>query len=385
MIRILLLGASGSIGQQTLDVLAQFPDRISLAGFSVGQRTECIPAILERFHPACAALLDEKKAASFSDQYPQVKFYAGQQGISQMVHEADCDMVVDAIMGFAGLAPALSALEEGRELALANKETLVAAGELVTHLAEKKGIRIRPIDSEHSAIWQCLRGNQLKDVDKLLITASGGALRGRSREQLKSVTVEEALAHPNWKMGRKITIDSATMMNKGFEVIEAHWLFDLPYERIQTVLHPQSLVHSMVQYKDHSIIAQLGAPDMRIPIEYALLYPERKENATEPLDFSHGLDMRFDPMPLDRYPLLKLAYHAGKKGGNLCAVLNGANEAAVHAFLERKIPYLRIEELVEKAVRCAENGTVFAAHPTYEQIVQADAFGRDCVRREIEQ
>ena len=310
-------------------------------------------------------------------RYPDVNFYFGNEGLCHLATLAQADIVVNALVGFRGLKPTLAAIKANKHLALANKESLVAGGELVKEaLRASKGI-LYPIDSEHSAIFQCLQGNQTSEVERLIITASGGSFRDRTREQLKNVSVEEALAHPNWKMGGRITIDSATMMNKGFEVIEAHYLFDLPYEKIDTIIHPQSIVHSFVEYRDHAVMAQLGTADMRIPIQYALTYPHRETMKQDNrLDLAALKELTFREMDFKRFPLLALAYEVGKRKGNMGAVLNGADEEAVRLFLNHEITFLEIEAAVKKAV----DEVPYIASPTLAQLEQSDALARAIVR-----
>lgn len=294
----------------------------------------------------------------------------------QCIQHCDYDLLVNAVVGFRGLKPTLESLRKGKDVALANKESLVAGGVLIKKMLEKTNTKLYPIDSEHSAIFQCLQAGKKEEVRRLIITASGGSFRDRTREQLQNVSVEEALAHPNWNMGKRITIDSATMVNKGFEVIEAHYLFDLPYEKIDTVLHAQSLIHSMVEYNDNAIMAQLGSADMRLPIQYALMYPNRPYLKEEhPLDMTKTLSLDFKEMDYERYPMLKLAYQIGRKEGNLGACFNGADEKAVELFLDKKITFLQIEESIEKAVEAA----TFIANPTLEELERTDQEAREFV------
>lgn len=378
---VLLLGASGSIGTQSLDVIRQFKDRFVLAAFSVGRRTETVPSVIEEFKPEYLTVKSEEDAIRLRKEYPGMHIYSGDEGLLEIIRESGADLVINALTGYIGLKPTALTLELGKELALANKESLVMGGQYVMRLAKEKGIRVRPIDSEHSAIFQALQGNRHEDVEDLIITASGGSLRSRSREELADVTVADALAHPSWNMGKKITVDSATMMNKGFEVIEAHWLFDIGYDHIRTVLHPESVVHSLVEYKDRSVIAQLGVPDMRVPIQYALLYPERYDNHSERLSLEDIGDLHFRKMSYDRYPLLKLAYDTGKAGGNLGAVLNGANEAAVKLFLEEKISFLEIEELIFDAVSHFKKEGKYLPDPDLDEILDADHYAYQYVKK----
>ncbi|MDE6585021.1 MAG: 1-deoxy-D-xylulose-5-phosphate reductoisomerase [Anaeroplasmataceae bacterium] len=341
-----ILGACGSIGTQTLDVVRNHPEEYKVIGMSVGSNLELAKKLIEEFHPEIVCF--RKQEHIFSISYPLQVVY-GDEGLLQVAsyHTYMNEWLVNALVGVAGLEPTVAAIKTRKHIALANKETLVVAGDIVKALCKEYEVELLPIDSEHSAILQCLRGENLKEVDKLLITASGGAFRDKTREELCSVTVEDALKHPNWHMGAKITIDSATMMNKGFEIIEAHYLFDLPYEQIEAIYHPESIVHSLVQFEDGSIKAQLGISDMRIPISYALAYPKHEAMAIEKLDLSK-VTLHFDKLSTKRFPCLEYAYTAAKKGGLYLAVLNASNEAAVALFLKHRIPFLKIEEIIEK-------------------------------------
>ena len=373
MKKILLLGATGSIGLQTIDVIEQHPDRFKLVGIAAGNQTEILNQILEKHRSIQVVGIgnEEKK-----DEIHHNKVYAGKEAMVQCIQNCEYDLLVNAVVGFRGLKPTLESLKKGKDVALANKESLVAGGMLVRQTLKETNTKLYPIDSEHSAIFQCLQGNDIRQVKRLIITASGGSFRDKTREQLKEVTVEQTLKHPNWNMGKRITVDSATMVNKGFEVIEAHYLFDLPYEKIDTVLHRQSIVHSMVEYNDNAIIAQLGSADMRLPIQYALCYPDRpvlKED--HPLDMTKTMDLNFKEMDYVRYPMLKLAYEIGKKEGNLGAVFNGADEQAVQLFLDKKISFLQIEESIEQACKQAK----YIENPTIDQLETTDAWARKFV------
>lgn len=375
MKRIVLLGATGSIGRQTLDVLSKHPDEFSLVGICAGHNAKELKKIAEAF-PSVEAigLFENKEGITFSCNHV---FY-GEENMVQCIQHCDYDLLVNAVVGFRGLKPTLESLRKGKDVALANKESLVAGGVLVKKMLEKTNTKLYPIDSEHSAIFQCLQAGKKEEVRRLIITASGGSFRDRTREQLRDVSVEEALAHPNWNMGKRITIDSATMVNKGFEVIEAHYLFDLPYEKIDTVLHAQSLIHSMVEYNDNAIMAQLGSADMRLPIQYALMYPNRPYLKEEhPLDMTKTLTLDFKEMDYKRYPMLKLAYQIGKRESNLGACFNGADEKAVDLFLDKKITFLQIEESIEKAVEAA----TYIADPTLEELERTDLEAREFVVR----
>lgn len=375
---ISILGASGSIGQQTLDVMRAHPDKFRLAAASVGKNVEAARKLIAEFSPVLVAVTDRDAYEVLRREYSgRTAVVYGEEGLVEAAACPQADVVVTAVVGSVGLVPTLKAIEAGKTIALANKETLVVAGHLVTAAAKKRGVPLLPVDSEHSAIFQCLQGEKREHVQKLILTASGGSFRDRTREELAHVTVEEALRHPNWSMGAKITIDSATMMNKGFEVIEAHWLFGLPYEQIDVVLHRESVIHSLVEFRDTSVLAQLGTPDMRIPIQYALAYPERLPlAAARPLDLAALGALHFAPVDFDRYRCLRLAYEAGKRGGSLPTVLNAANEEAVAAFLAGRIPFLAIEEWIERALERHQP----VDDPQLEEIREIDADVRAYVR-----
>ena len=342
MKKITILGSTGSIGTQTLEVIAANPDRFCVTALTCGRNTALLAKQIAVFRPRLAVTERREDALALAAQFPQVTFLHGREGLIEAA-TADCDMVVNALMGMRGLEPTYHAILAGRDIALANKETLVAGGWLVMETVSEKGVRLLPVDSEHSAIFQCLEGNRHRPVKKILLTASGGPFRGFSRAELEHVTPAQALKHPNWSMGAKITIDSATMMNKGLEVIEAKWLFDVPAARIQVLVHPQSILHSAVEFADNSVIGQMGVPDMRIPISLALGYPERLENPDAPLDFfGAGSCLTFEKPDLETFTCLGLAYAALQTGGSCPLVLNAANEVLVDAFLQEKIGFLDI-------------------------------------------
>ena len=342
MKKITILGSTGSIGTQTLEVIAANPDRFCVTALTCGRNTALLAKQIAVFRPRLAVTERREDALALAAQFPQVTFLYGREGLIEAA-TADCDMVVNALMGMRGLEPTYHAILAGRDIALANKETLVAGGRLVMETVSEKGVRLLPVDSEHSAIFQCLEGNRHRPIKKILLTASGGPFRGFSREELEHVTPAQALKHPNWSMGAKITIDSATMMNKGLEVIEAKWLFDVPAARIQVLVHPQSILHSAVEFADNSVIGQMGVPDMRIPISLALGYPERLENPDAPLDFfGAGSCLTFEKPDLETFTCLGLAYAALQTGGSCPLVLNAANEVLVDAFLQEKIGFLDI-------------------------------------------
>ena len=342
MKKITILGSTGSIGTQTLEVIAANPDRFCVTALTCGRNTALLAKQIAVFRPRLAVTERREDALALAAQFPQVTFLHGREGLIEAA-TADCDMVVNALMGMRGLEPTYHAILAGRDIALANKETLVAGGRLVMEIVSEKGVRLLPVDSEHSAIFQCLEGNRHRPIKKILLTASGGPFRGFSREELEHVTPAQALKHPTWSMGAKITIDSATMMNKGLEVIEAKWLFDVPAARIQVLVHPQSILHSAVEFADNSVIGQMGVPDMRIPISLALGYPERLENPDAPLDFfGAGSCLTFEKPDLETFTCLGLAYAALQTGGSCPLVLNAANEVLVDAFLQEKIGFLDI-------------------------------------------
>jgi 1-deoxy-D-xylulose-5-phosphate reductoisomerase len=375
---ISILGASGSIGTQTLDIIRSHPDEFRLAAVSIGKNVDMARAMIEEFAPRLVAVADRDAYDKLRSEYAgKVKIIYGEEGLIEAAVFPETDIVVTAVVGSVGLVPTLKAIEAGKTIALANKETLVTAGHIVTEEAKKRGVSLLPVDSEHSAIFQCLQGEKREQVEKIILTASGGSFRDKTREELKHVTVEEALRHPNWSMGAKVTIDSATMMNKGLEVIEAHWLFELPYEQIDVLLHRESVIHSLVQFRDTSVIAQLGTPDMHVPIQYALSYPERLPlNSAKPLDLAQIGTLNFKRMDLERYRCLRFAYEAGKAGGSLPTVLNAANEEAVAAFLAGRIAFLDIEEYIERALEWHE----MIKEPSLEEIRRIDAETRKYVQ-----
>ncbi|HJV16310.1 MAG TPA: 1-deoxy-D-xylulose-5-phosphate reductoisomerase [Bacillales bacterium] len=351
MKKISLLGATGSIGTQTLDVIKTHPTQFKLVAMSVGSNIELTRKIIIDFQPELVSVQEKQDSETLKAEFPSIKFVYGMDGIIEVAVFNKAEIVVNAVLGSVGLNPTLQAIECGKIIAIANKETLVTAGHLVMEAAKKHNVSLLPVDSEHSAIFQALRGESKKNIERLIITASGGSFRNRTRRELEGVTVKEALNHPNWSMGAKITIDSASMMNKGLEVIEAHWLFNIPYEQIDVLLHKESIIHSMIEFHDSSIIAQLGSPDMRVPIQYALTYPDRLPLPTlKRLNLAEVGQLHFQEMDLTRFRCLHFAIEAGKKGGTLPTVLNAANEIAVGAFLKGKISFLQIEDLIERAL-----------------------------------
>ncbi len=378
---IVLLGASGSIGVQTIDVVLNHSDEFVIKALSIGYNVKVLKDILTKVHPEIVCVVRKEDAQALSSEYPDIRFVYGDEGLVELAGLDGYDVLVNALVGFAGLLPTMRAIETGHDIALANKETLVVGGSFVMEAAKKHGVSLYPIDSEHSAIFQCLQGNQHHEVKRLIVTASGGSFRNRTRDQLKGVTVQEALSHPNWSMGAKITIDSATMMNKGFEVIEAHWLFGFDFDHIDVVMHPESVVHSMVEFVDTAVVAQLGTPDMRLPIQYALSWPRRLSLPGESLDFTKLSALHFAPASFERFPLLGLAYEVGHRQGNLPAVLNAANEVANQAFRDGRIEFLDIEDLVISTV----NEFEFKKEITFEDVLEADAKAREIVEMKIKE
>ncbi|MGE5799906.1 MAG: 1-deoxy-D-xylulose-5-phosphate reductoisomerase [Syntrophaceae bacterium] len=353
MKKISILGSTGSIGVNALDVVSKNPQQLEVVALAAGRNLEVLKGQIERFNPKIVSVLDKERAASLKAMLgtaspPEILW--GEEGARSVASAPGADMVLSAIVGAAGLVPTLEAIEAGKDIALANKETLVTAGPLVVEKARSKGVRIIPVDSEHSAVFQCIEGNGEKSVGRVILTASGGPFLRAGRAELETVRISDALNHPNWKMGRKITIDSATMMNKGLEVIEARWLFGVDYERIDVVIHPQSIIHSLVEFIDGSVLGQLGLPDMRGPISYALFYPERMPGGFPPLDLSKAGRLEFEPPDLERFPCLRLGYEAGRAAGTMPAVMNAANEVAVNAFLEEKIPFQSIARVIEEVM-----------------------------------
>jgi 1-deoxy-D-xylulose-5-phosphate reductoisomerase len=351
MKKITVLGSTGSIGTQTLDVVSMHPDLYQVEGLAAGVNTALLLEQVQRLRPKKVSVATKELAERIREQLPPgTELYWGGEGLIEVAAGTEADTVVTAVMGSMGLPSTLAAIDAGKHIALANKEALVTAGHIVTDKAQKKGVSLLPVDSEHSAIFQCLNGERMQDVAGITLTASGGSFRDLTREQLKGVTVEQALQHPNWSMGAKITIDSATMVNKGLEVIEAHWLFGLPYDQIHVLLHPESIIHSFVEFKDTSIIAQLGNPDMRVPIQYALTYPDRMSSPSKPLSLAEAGSLHFREMDYERFPCLRLAYECGKMGGTAPTAFNAANEVAVARFLRGEISFLAIEDIIAQVL-----------------------------------
>jgi len=380
MKRLIILGSSGSIGQSACIVARQLPEEVRLVGMAVHRSTDVLREQVEEFGPEAVAIVDEEAAGKAGDSF-SIPCYSGEEGLIRLVEETNADMVLVAIVGTAGLAPALAALRSGKDLAVASKEILVMAGEEVMATARKLGRSILPVDSEHNAIFQCLQDAPEKEVRRLILTASGGPFREWPADQLTEVTLAQALKHPTWDMGRKITIDSATLFNKGLEMIEARWLFGIEMERIEVVVHPQSLVHSMVEFVDHSILAQLSHSDMCFPIQYAVTYPRRFRNELKPLDLAEVGQLLFEPPDPVKFPSLRLAREAGTAGGTLPAVFNAANEVAVAAFIEGVIPFPGIWATVEDVMQAHD----IIASPTLSDILCADQWARQRARNSIQQ
>ena len=339
-----ILGSTGSIGTQTLDIVKKFPEHYKIVGLTCNSNIELLKKQIEEFKPELVAVFDEEKADQLKVDIP---VYKGMEGLLKVASFGEVHTVINSLVGSIGVLPTIKAIENLKNVALANKETLVTAGEIVMKKLKFHKTTLLPIDSEHSAILQCLQGSKLEDVNKITITCSGGAFKNKTKEELQSLTAADALKHPTWNMGKKITIDCATLMNKGFEVIEAHWIYNLPYSKIDVIIHPQSIIHSLVEFHDHSVIAQLGIPDMRIPIQYALTYPNRLKNETLPkLNLIDKKELIFKEPDLERFPCLAMAYDAGIKSGSLPAVMNAANEIAVKYFLQDKIKFTDIPRLI---------------------------------------
>ncbi|MBD2300538.1 1-deoxy-D-xylulose-5-phosphate reductoisomerase [Nostoc sp. FACHB-87] len=375
---ITLLGSTGSIGTQTLDIVAQYPDKFRIVGLAAGNNVEMLADQIRQFRPSIAAIAAEDKLpalqAAIQDLNPQPILVAGTAGVIEVARYGDAETVVTGIVGCAGLLPTIAAIEAGKDIALANKETLIAGGPVVLPLVEKHGVKLLPADSEHSAIFQCLQGVPTGGLRKILLTASGGAFRDWPVEKLPEVTVADALKHPNWSMGRKITVDSATLMNKGLEVIEAHFLFGLDYDNIEIVIHPQSIIHSLIELQDTSVLAQLGWPDMRLPLLYALSWPDRIYTDWERLDLVKAGSFTFREPDHQKYPCMQLAYAAGKAGGSMPAVLNAANEQAVALFLAEKISFLDIPRCIEWV--CDRHQNDNCTNPSLDDILAADQWAR---------
>ncbi len=369
MKKIAILGSTGSIGTQTLEIVRTNGD-LEVTALAAGNNIDLLEQQVREFRPKLAAVWKEERAAELKSRVRDmdIEIVSGMDGLLSVAAVPESEILVTAIVGMIGILPTIEAIKAGKDIALANKETLVTAGHIIMPLAKERGVSILPVDSEHSAIFQSLQGGQRKALHKILLTASGGPFRGKKREELKNIQVEDALKHPNWEMGRKITIDSSTMVNKGLEVIEAKWLFGVTVDQIQVVVQPQSIIHSMVEYEDGAVIAQLGTPDMKLPIQYALYYPERRYLLGDRLDFAALQQITFEKPDMETFYGLKLAYEAGRRGGSLPTVLNAANERAVAMFLDRKIGYLQIPEIIQA---CMENHKNIE-DPTVEEILKTE-------------
>lgn len=378
--KISLLGATGSIGLQTLEVIAAHPEKFELVALSAGRNIEKVREIATVHNPLMISVMEKKDAEKLQIEFPTIRFLHGSEGLEEVAARTGADVLLNSVIGSVGLKPTLAAIREGTTIAIANKETLVAAGDIVMAEAKRYGVDILPVDSEHSALFQALNGEQSKSISRLIITASGGSFRDLTRNQLEGVTLEQALAHPNWSMGKKLTIDSATMFNKGLEVIEAHHLFDIPYDQIDCLLHKESIIHSMVEFEDTSVIAQLGSPDMRVPIQYALSYPDRiPMKNPQRLKLEEVATLHFKKMDFKRFKGLALAYDAGRAGGTMPTAMNAANEMAVSQFLAGHISFVRIDDLVERAME--QHQTI--QNPDLDTILETDVRTRQIVRSMI--
>lgn len=369
--RVVVLGSTGSIGVNTLKVLENLQGEFELVGLITNSNSQLLSEQIAQFKPKFACLIDETKRGSFSTD-SKVKIYFGRESAIQLCGSEDYDILVSSLVGFAGLEPTIAAIQSGKHIALANKETLIVAGHLINDLVKKHQVTLKPIDSEHSAIFQCLVGEPSESIEKVILTASGGPFLTREAETFSSISVYDALKHPNWVMGRKITIDSATLMNKGLEVIEAKWLFNLNSDQIDVIVHPQSIIHSMVQFSDGSIKAQLGVPDMKIPIQYALTHPNRSYAPFERLNFATLKALTFFPPDLHRFPCLRIAFEAMQKGGSTACVMNAANEVAVDLFLNEKIGFMNIPQLIEEVI----HEIPFNPYPDLNEILELDRLSR---------
>ena len=381
MKKICLLGASGSIGKQSIDVISKYPKYFELVAVSVNTSTEYLEYLLETFNTIKYVCIGNKELYEvFKEKYKNIICFYGDEGLNQIAQLEETNYVINALVGFKGLLPTILAIRKHKDIGLANKETLVACGHIVTKEAKINSVNIYPIDSEHSAIFQCLKGERKCNVEKIILTASGGSFRDKTSDELKDVSLDAALNHPNWKMGKKITIDSATMVNKGLEIIEAHWLFDISYDKIEVLIHKESIIHSMVQFKDGAVKAQLGTPDMRVPIMYALSYPNRLKLDSKRLDFANIATMNFQKVDFERFPAVKMAYEVGKIGGSMPTVYNAANEVAVEAFLNNKIQFILIEKIIEKTINAHTN----IIDPSLDDVLSVDKWAREYASHLIE-
>lgn len=383
MKRIAVLGSTGSIGTQTLEIVRAYKEELEVTALAAGSNVEKLEEQIREFHPSLAVLWSEEAAKELKERTAdlEIEIACGMEGMLQLAVQPQADILVTAVVGMIGIRPTIAAIREKKTIALANKETLVTAGHIIMPLAKQMGVPILPVDSEHSAIFQSLQGAKRSELSQIILTASGGPFRGKKRAELADMTVEDALKHPNWSMGRKITIDSATLVNKGLEVMEAKWLFDVELDRIQVVVHPQSILHSAVEYVDGGIIGQLGMPDMKLPIQYALFYPDRKPMDTKRVDFYSLGQMTFEKPDLETFTGLKLAYQAAEEGGSMPTVFNAANEMAVSLFLERKIKFLQIPELIQASMEHHKK----VEAPDVEEILQAEAETYDYIRQVVKE
>jgi len=381
MKKITILGSTGSIGKSTLDIIEKNPERFKVVALAAGENIDEIKRQIEKFHPLIVSVINKEKAFKLKETIrSDIEILYGAEGVKNVASFFDADIVVSAISGAAGLMPTLAAIKAGKNIALANKETMVIAGDIVTKMSRKNGVKILPVDSEHSAIFQCLEGQNRSFLKRVILTASGGPFLNLSKKELNNVKPNQALCHPKWKMGKKITIDSASLMNKGLEVIEAKWLFEVGFDKIDVLIHPQSIVHSMVEFIDGSVTAQMGIADMRIPIAYALSYPERIENNLPRLNFIQTNNLQFYKPDTEKFRCLQLAYKAGIEGGTYPAVLNAANEVAVEAYMGEKIKFTDIPGVIEKILNAHDS----VKEPSLEEIMQADSWARVEARKSIE-
>lgn len=375
-----ILGSTGSIGTQTLEIVREFPNEFKIVGLTSNKNSDLLLRQIKEFKPKAAAIMDKSKADDLL-KLSSCQVYSGIDGVNKIAAMGEADAVVNALVGSIGIEPTYKAIKNKKNIALANKETLVAAGSVIMDEIKKNNVNLMPIDSEHSAIFQCLKGENIKEVSKITITCSGGPFRNYSKQQLENVTAQDALKHPTWSMGNKITIDSATLMNKGFEVIEAHWLYGIGYEKIKVVVHPQSIVHSLVEFVDKSVIAQLCLPDMKIPIQYALAYPKRLQGMQGSLDLPKIKSLDFEEPDFGAFPCLKYAYEAGNAGGTLPAVMNAANEVAVDAFLKNRIHFLDIPRLIRKMM----DSHKVVRNPDLDDVLNIDKKIREKAKKMIEE
>ncbi|MBI2650226.1 1-deoxy-D-xylulose-5-phosphate reductoisomerase [Candidatus Woesearchaeota archaeon] len=380
MKHISILGSTGSIGTQTLEIVRQFPNEFKVVGLTTNKNSDLLLKQIKEFKPKAVAIMDKSKADDLLN-FSSAQVYSGIDGLNKIATLHEADTVVNSLVGSIGIEPTYNAIKNKKNIALANKETLVAAGSVIMDEIKKNNVNLMPIDSEHSAIFQCLNGENIKEVSKITITCSGGPFKDYTKQQMENATVQDALNHPTWNMGNKITIDSATLMNKGFEVIEAHWLYGIGYGYIKVVIHPQSIVHSLVEFVDKSIIAQLGMPDMKIPIQYALTYPKRFQNSSKPLDLTEIKNLEFSEPDFEMFPCMKYAYEAGTVGGTLPAVMNATNEVAVHAFLENKIRFFDIQRLIRKMM----DGHNTIKSPNLKDILDIDKLTKERTKSIIEE